>query len=62
MWFMVEKLADEKSLAFECKGGRLKILLDDAVPRVKLSGETYYVTELPSVTIAGKKYFVEEIA
>jgi predicted nucleic acid-binding Zn ribbon protein len=59
---MAEIFGDEKSLAFERKGGRLKVLLEDAVPRVKLKGETYYVTESPSITIGGKKYFVEEIA
>ncbi|MEM2137908.1 MAG: hypothetical protein QW568_02375 [Candidatus Anstonellaceae archaeon] len=59
---MEETLEGEKSLAFERKGNRLKVLLEDAVPRVKLSGETYYVTESPSVIVGGKKYFVEEIA
>ena len=59
---MEEILEGEKSLAFERKGGRLKVFLEDAVPRVRLKGETYYVTESPSITIAGKKYFVEEIA
>ncbi len=59
---METEVEGEKSLAFERKGGRLKVLLEDAVPRIRLSGETYYITESPSVTIVGKKYFVEEIA
>jgi len=59
---MEEIREGEKSLAFERKGGRLKVLLEDAVPKVKVSGQTYYITELASVTVGGKKYFVEEIA
>ena len=51
----------EKSLAFEMRGNRLKVILEDAVPTVRVSGETYFVTESPSVTIGGKKYFVDEI-
>ncbi len=49
------------SLAFECKGGRLKVMLEDAVPRVKLNGATYFVTEAASVIVGGKKHFVEGI-
>ena len=49
------------SLAFERKGGRLKVMLEEAVPRVKLRGVTYFVTEAPSVIIDGRKHFVEEI-
>ena len=51
----------EKSLAFEVKGGRLKVLLEDSVPSVKKDGQTYYVTEAPSLIAGGKKHFVEEI-
>jgi hypothetical protein len=58
---MVETSGAEKSLAFEVKGGRLKVLLEDSVPSVKKDGQTYYVTEAPSLTAGGKKYFVEEI-
>ena len=58
---MVEEFGADKSLAFEVKGGRLKVLLEENVPTVKFRGETYYVTEAPSVTIDGKKYFVDEI-
>lgn len=59
---MEETLEGEKSLAFERRGGRLKVLLEDAVPKVKLRGETYFVTEAASITVGGRKYFVEEIA
>ena len=58
---MVENIPAEKSLAFEMKGNRLKVLLEDSVPSVKKNGQTYYVTEAPSVTVDGKKRFVEEI-
>ena len=58
---MVEAFGADKSLAFEVKGGRLKVLLEENVPTVKFRGQTYYVTETPSVTIDGKKYFVDEI-
>lgn len=58
----MDKLVGEKSLAFEMRGNRLKVLLEEAVPSVKLSGKTYFVTEAPSVIVAGKKYFVDEIA
>ncbi len=51
----------ESSLAFEYRGGRLKVMLEGAVPRVKLNGATYFVTEAASVTVGGKKHFVEEI-
>jgi len=58
---MAETSGGEKSLAFEVKGGRLKVLLEDSVPKVVLKGEPYFVTESPSVKVGGKKYFVEEI-
>ena len=51
----------EKSLAFEMKGNRLIVKLEDCVPSVKLGSKKYYVTEMPSVTVKGKKHFVEEI-
>lgn len=51
----------ETSLAFERRGGRLKVMLEEAVPRVKLRGVTYFVTEAASVIVSGKKHFVEEI-
>ncbi len=50
-----------KSLAFERRGGRLKVLLEDAVPRVSFQGYSYFVTEAPSITLNGKKIFVDEI-
>lgn len=51
----------ESSLAFECRGGRLKVMLEGAVPRVKLNGITYFVTEAASVIVGGRKHFVEGI-
>lgn len=58
---MVETEGGGKSLAFEVKGGRLKVLLEEGVPSVKKDGQTYFVTEAPSLVAGGKKYFVEEI-
>ena len=58
---MVEVTGAEKSLAFEVKGGRLRVLLEDSVPSVKKDGQTYFVSEPPSVIAGGKKHFVEEI-
>lgn len=52
----------ERSLAFKMRGNRLKVLLEEVVPTVKVGGETYFVTESPSVMVRGKKYFVDEIA
>ena len=57
----METRAGEKSLAFEMRGDRLVVRLEGAVPTIKLRGETYFVTEAPSVTVGGKKHFVEEI-
>lgn len=51
----------EKSLAFEMRGDRLIVKLEEVVPTVKIGGETYFVTESPSVNVNGKKYFVDEI-
>ncbi len=58
---MVGTEGGEKSLAFEMKGNRLVVKLEEMVPSVKISGQTFYVTESPSVLIGGKKHFVEEI-
>ena len=58
---MVEVIGSEKSLAFEMKGGRLHVLLEENVPRVTFKGQTYFVTESPSVTVGGKKYYVDGI-
>jgi hypothetical protein len=58
---MEEQNVNEKSLAFEMRGGKLRVLLEDVVPTVKCSGETFYITESPSVIVGGKKFFVEEI-
>ncbi|MCX8194689.1 MAG: hypothetical protein N3G22_01095 [Candidatus Micrarchaeota archaeon] len=57
---MVEKEEERFSLAFERKGERLLVRIED-IPSVKFKGRTYFVTEPPSVIVGGKKYFVEEI-
>jgi hypothetical protein len=57
----MEEITGERSLAFERRGDRLVVRLENVVPTVKLHGETYLVTEGPSVTIEGRKYFVDEI-
>ena len=51
----------EKSLAFEVVGGRLKVKLEECAPTVRFMGETYAVTESPSVIVRGKKYFVDDV-
>ena len=48
-------------MAFEMRGSRLVVKLEGGVPTVKLHGETYFVTEAPSVSVSGRKHFVEEI-
>jgi len=58
---MEKGIALEKSLAFEMKGGRLKVLLEECAPSVKLAGQVYYTSEAPSVYIAGRKHFVEAV-
>ncbi|MCX8197649.1 MAG: hypothetical protein N3F07_00420 [Candidatus Micrarchaeota archaeon] len=57
----MDKEMGEKSLAFEMKGNRLKILIEDAPPYAIVAGRTYFAFELPSVVVGGKKYFVEGI-
>ena len=57
----MEMTEGEKSLAFERRGDRLVVKLEAGVPKVKLRGETYFVTESPSVTVGGRKYFVDEV-
>lgn len=51
----------EKSLAFEMKGGKLRVILEDAVPSAMHGGQVFYATEAPSVVVNGRKRFVEEI-
>ncbi|HIH19153.1 TPA: hypothetical protein HA225_04190 [Candidatus Micrarchaeota archaeon] len=58
---MVDESEHGPSLAFECRGGGLKVKLEDASLRVKYRGVTYFVSEAPSVTTGGKKHFVQEI-
>jgi hypothetical protein len=58
---MEETRGIDKSLAFEMRGGKLRVLLEECVPSAKIAGETFYITETPSLIVGGKKYFVEEI-
>ena len=51
----------EKSLALEMRAGRTYMVSEAFIPFVKVSGQTFYANEKPSVTIAGKKHYVEEI-
>ena len=51
----------ERSLAFERRGGRLVVRLEAAVPTVRMHGQTYFVTEAPSIVVDGRKFFVEEV-
>jgi hypothetical protein len=52
----------ERGLALDVRGGRTYLASEAFIPFVKLSGQTFYANEKPSVTIAGKKHYVEEIA
>ena len=52
----------EKSIAFEKKGSEVTVLLEDFIPTVRCHGELYYASEGASITVGGKKYFVDEIA
>ncbi|MEM4634125.1 MAG: hypothetical protein QW275_03150 [Candidatus Anstonellaceae archaeon] len=52
---------DGKSLAFEARGKKLKVLIEEAPPFVTFKGRSYLATEKPSVIVAGRKYFVEDI-
>jgi hypothetical protein len=58
---MDKKSACDKSLAFEMRGGKLKVILEDAVPSVQKAGQVFYVTEAPSVVVGGKKLFVNDV-
>jgi len=53
--------AQEKSLAFKVKGGRLAVKMEDGVPAVVLMGRTYLANEEPSVFVNGRKYTVDSI-
>ena len=58
---MENSTAGEFSLAFENRGGKLVVKVEDRLPYVKLNGQSYFVTEAPSVTVGDRKFFVEEI-
>ncbi|MEM4348488.1 MAG: hypothetical protein QXN37_02870 [Candidatus Anstonellaceae archaeon] len=50
----------ERSLAFEVKG-KLRVIVEEGTPYVKLGNITYFVNEPPSVIVGGKKHFVSGI-
>ncbi|MCX8197306.1 MAG: hypothetical protein N3G80_03260 [Candidatus Micrarchaeota archaeon] len=52
---------EERSLAFEVKGTRMNVIIEDALPFVQFKGVKYFVSEAPSVTVGGKKHFVNGI-
>ncbi|MEM4554242.1 MAG: hypothetical protein QXT25_00115 [Candidatus Anstonellaceae archaeon] len=51
---------EERSLAFEVKG-RLRVIVEEGTPYVKIGNQTYFVNEPPSVIVGGKKHFVSGI-
>ncbi len=51
----------EKSVALSMRAGRMYAASEAFIPFVKISGQTFYANEKPSVMIAGKKHIVEEI-
>ncbi|MCX8174733.1 MAG: hypothetical protein N3E51_00815 [Candidatus Micrarchaeota archaeon] len=48
-------------LAFEKKGGRLTVSIEPPPHYVEIAGRRYFVDELPSVIVGGKKFCVEGI-
>ena len=51
----------EKSVALSMRSGRLYAVSEAFTPFVKVSGQTFYANEKPSVVIAGKKHIVDAI-
>ena len=51
----------ERGLALEMRAGRTYIVSEAFIPFVKVSGQTFYANEKPSVVIAGKKHIVDAI-
>jgi hypothetical protein len=51
----------EKSVALSMRSGRLYAASEAFIPFVKVSGQTFYANEKPSVVIAGKKHIVDAI-
>jgi len=57
----INKTWKEKSVALSMRAGRMYMASEAFIPFVKISGQTFYANEKPSVMIAGKKHVVEEI-
>lgn len=61
----MEKATDtnwrEKSVALTMRSGRLYAASEAFIPFVKVSGQTFYANEKPSVLVAGKKHIVEDV-
>ena len=55
-------LSPSQSLALEMVGDEVRIKFEEEVPSVKVGGITFRITEPPSIVIAGKKHYVDEIA
>ena len=51
----------EKSVALSMRAGRLYAASEAFIPFVKVSGQTFYANEKPSVTIEGKKHYGDAI-
>ena len=51
----------EKSIALSMRSGRLYAASEAFIPFVKVSGQTFYANELPSVVINGRKHVVDAI-
>jgi len=50
-----------RSLAFEVKGGRLLVRMEEGAPTVRCGGQIYSIDEHPSVIVEGRKYSVDGI-
>lgn len=51
----------EKSIALSMRSGRLYAASEAFIPFVKVSGQTFYANEKPSITINGVKKYVDGI-
>lgn len=61
----MQEIADgkwkEKSVALSMRAGKMYAASEVFIPFVKVSGQTFYANEKPSVVIAGKKHIVEDV-
>ena len=51
----------ERGLALEMRGGRTFLVSEAFLPFVKVSGQTFYANEKPSVVVNGKKHIVKDV-